>query len=138
MTFWINLILTSKSGEREHADLVGDVVPRAGRLQLFQTLAQPVAHEDHPIGHGFNVALPLGVQFGVVEHRADDAAAVVRRIRIVGAYQQRYLRPDGAHHSRRLGDDRQISHSFVCKKINQVLMTFLVFPCFETLNLIIN
>lgn len=43
--------LTAESGEGEHANLVGDVVPGAWRAESFQTLAQALAHRNDAIGH---------------------------------------------------------------------------------------
>jgi hypothetical protein len=69
-----------QASEREHADLVGDVVPRAGSLQLLEVVAQCRAHLDDTAGHGAQVALPLGEQLLVVEDCGSNAGTVRRRV----------------------------------------------------------
>ena len=52
--------LTVESGEAEHADLLGDVVPGPWGAQSLQLGLQLVPHQQHPVGHGLHVALPAG------------------------------------------------------------------------------
>ena len=52
--------LTVESGEAEHADLLGDVVPGPWGAQSLQLGLQLVPHQQHSVGHGLNVALPAG------------------------------------------------------------------------------
>ena len=54
------MCLTVESGEAEHADLLGDVVPGPWGAQSLQLGLQLVPHQQHPVGHGLHVALPAG------------------------------------------------------------------------------
>ena len=83
-----------QAGEREHADLIGNVVPRAGSLQLLEVLAQRRAHLDDAAGHGAQVTLPLGEQLWVVEDCGSDTGAVRGRVGDLGALQDGELRGD--------------------------------------------
>ena len=52
----------------EHPDLVHNVIPVSGRLELFgQQAVQLLAHVDDASGHGPDVALPLLEQLVVVQ-----------------------------------------------------------------------
>jgi hypothetical protein len=67
-------------GEAEHADLLLDVRPLAGRVERDERVVQLVAHADDAVRHALDLALPLRVQLRVAEDRARDARAVQRRV----------------------------------------------------------
>lgn len=84
----------AETGEAEHADLVGDVVPGARGAELLELGTQDLAHLDDAAGHGAQVVLPLGEQGGVVEDGAGDAGAVQRGVGDLGALQDGELGGD--------------------------------------------
>jgi hypothetical protein len=52
----------------EHANLVHDVIPLAGCLELLrQQPEQFLTHVNDPVGHGADIALPVLEQLGVVQ-----------------------------------------------------------------------
>lgn len=69
-------LLLAEAGEGEHADLVGDVVPRAGSLELVELLLERLAHLDDAAGHGAKIAFPLGEELLIVEDCGGDASSV--------------------------------------------------------------
>lgn len=73
--------------EREHADLVRDVVPGARGAELFEPRAESLPHRDDAPRHLAEVGFPLGEERGVVEDQARDARAVCRRVGDLGPLQ---------------------------------------------------
>lgn len=71
-----------QAGEAEHADLVGDVVPRLRRALLLQVGLQCGAHADDAIGHAFDLLQPAGAQVCVAQNFAHNVSAVDGRIRV--------------------------------------------------------
>lgn len=55
---WWRLVLTVETGEAEHADLLGDVVPGPWRPQSLELLFQLSPHQQHPVSHGLHIVLP--------------------------------------------------------------------------------
>lgn len=90
-------LLLAQAREGKHADLIGDVVPRAWGAQGLELCPQLLAHGDDPPGHRPQVLLPLLEQGLVVQHQACDASAVCRGIRDFGTLQNRELRSDSAN-----------------------------------------
>lgn len=74
-------LLLGQAREAEHADLAGDMVPRARSALGLQPVAQALAHLDDPATHRAQVVLPLREQRRVVEHHGRDARAVGGRVR---------------------------------------------------------
>lgn len=89
-------LLLRQAGETEHADLRGDVVPRAGGAAGLETLAQTAAHLQDAAAHGAQIILPLGEERGVVQDTASDAGAVRGRVGDLGALQDGQLAGDVA------------------------------------------
>lgn len=87
-------LLFGQTGEREHADLVGDVVPGAGSLELLEFRLESLTHLDDAAGHGAQVAFPLGEELLVVEDCGGDACAVRGRVGDFGTLQDGELRGD--------------------------------------------
>lgn len=80
-------LVLGQAGEREHANLVCDVVPSARSLQLLEVVAQSCAHLDDAARHGAQVTLPLGEQLFVIEHCGSDAGTVRGRVGDLGALE---------------------------------------------------
>ena len=87
-------LLLAEAGEREHADLIGDVVPCAGSLELVELLLQRLAHLDDAARHGAEIAFPLGEELLVVEDCGGDAGAVGGRVGDLGALEDGELGGD--------------------------------------------
>jgi len=83
-----------QAGEREHADLVGDVVPCTGSLEFLEVVAQCRAHLDDAAGHGAQVTFPLGEQLFVVEDCGSDSCTVRGRVGDLGALEDGELGGD--------------------------------------------
>lgn len=91
-------LLLIQPREAEHADLLRDVVPLAGRAHLLEFAPQRLPHADNAPGHGAQVRLPLCEQVLVVEDQASDARAVGWGVADLGALQDGELAGD-AHGS---------------------------------------
>lgn len=74
-----NLLLV-QAGEREHTDLVGDVIPGARCAELLELAAENFPHVNDTARHGAQVLLPLGKEGGVVENDRSHLGAVDRRV----------------------------------------------------------
>ena len=81
----------AETREGEHADLVGDVVPRAGRLELVELRLERFAHLYDAAGHGAQIAFPLGEKLLVVEDCGGDAGAVGGRVGDFGSLEDGQL-----------------------------------------------
>lgn len=77
----------SQARETEHANLIGDMLPRARGALVLETLAQTLAHVDDAATHGAQVILPHGKQLRIVEDAAGDVGAVGGRVGDFGALQ---------------------------------------------------
>mmetsp|Transcript_39769 Transcript_39769/g.71393 ORF Transcript_39769/g.71393 Transcript_39769/m.71393 type:complete len:241 (+) Transcript_39769:491-1213(+) len=78
-------ILGVHSGEAEHADLVGDVVPGTRGARGLQRLAQALAHGDDAVRHRLHLAVPLLLQRRVAQDLSDNSRAVERGVGVGGA-----------------------------------------------------
>jgi len=76
---------------REHADLVDDVVPVAGRSQLHQLVAQRLAHLADAARHSLDGLHPLLAQLRCIQDLRHNAGTVGGRIRVLATDEQRQL-----------------------------------------------
>lgn len=51
-------VLTVESGEAEHADLLGDVLPGPWSSQILKLRLQLISHQQHPVCHRLHVVFP--------------------------------------------------------------------------------
>ena len=102
-----------QTGETEHADLLRDVTPIAGRSQRLEPLSQSGPHGDDAIGHRLDADAPLGEQSLIVEHGGHDSGAVSRRVRVHAAHDQRHLGADVVDARLVLHVDRQVAGALV-------------------------
>lgn len=87
-------LLLTQPGEREHANLVCDVLPRSRSTLGLETRAQTLPHLDDAAAHRAQIFLPLGKEFGIVQNDAGDASTVRRRIGDLGPLQNGKLARD--------------------------------------------
>ena len=80
--------------EGEHADLVGDVVPRARRPLILQAFPQDGSHLQDAVGHGLELHLPLSEALGFTQHLLDEKRTMLRWIRVHGPDHHLQLRGD--------------------------------------------
>lgn len=73
-------LLGLESGEAEHADLVGDVLPGVRVAGALDAGAELAPHRDDPVRHLLYVSEPLLFEFGVGEYLLHEAGAVQRRV----------------------------------------------------------
>ena len=94
---------------REHADLVGDVVPVALGARGGDGVAEQRAHLVDAPSHGGDLAQPLLVQLVVGEHARDDARAVQGRVGVDGASDNLDLGEDAGGLVGVLADNRELA-----------------------------
>lgn len=70
--------LTCHASEGEHANLGGDVVPRAWRPQLLQSLLQALPHFLDAATHGTDAPLPVRIT-KVVCHQSSSSTYVLHK-----------------------------------------------------------
>jgi hypothetical protein len=85
-------LVLGETSEREHADLIGNVVPCAGSLELLELRLQRLAHLDNATGHGAEIAFPLSEELLVVENCGGDTCAVCGRVGDLGTLEDGELR----------------------------------------------
>lgn len=73
------------TGETEHADLVGDVLPVSRRALLCESVLQSLSHGDNTIGHALDISEPNGPEFRSGENLGDNSSAMERRVGVHGA-----------------------------------------------------
>lgn len=78
-------LLGLQASESEHADLGGDVGPVVLGAKSLELLTEELAHGDDAVGHALDLALPLGVELGVVEDLRGDAGTVDGGVGVHGA-----------------------------------------------------
>jgi hypothetical protein len=91
--------LTSKAGEGEHADLVRDVVPAAGRAILHQAASERHAHLSNALRHDHELLLPQLKVGAVAQDSGSDASAVRRWARVHGTNDDAQLGLGGLEES---------------------------------------
>ena len=84
-------LFLGETGEAEHANLVGDVVPGTWSALLLETLSDTLSHLEDAAGHGAEVLLPLLEQGGVIEDERGNAGTVGRGVRDLGSLQDSKL-----------------------------------------------
>lgn len=108
-------LLLIHSGEAEHADLFGDVLPVARRAQLFQIVLQFGAHRDDSIGHQFDIAEPFLFQVCITQDFRNQAGAMNRRVAVHRTNQDLDLRHGASGFLLVGADQRKGSGSFTVK-----------------------
>ena len=103
----LRALLRGQPRERKHADLVGDVVPVAGRAAFHEVLLQRRPGADDPVGHALALGVPLRVEHVVLQDRADNARARRRRVGVHRPDDQLELRVDALDLVRVLAHDRE-------------------------------
>lgn len=113
-------LLGRETGEAEHANLVGDVIPVVRGSERGEMGFELGAHGNDAVGHEFDLAepevtrasaserifhktptqnttttLPLGAKFRRVEHRRCDTRTTTGRVRVHGAHHNLDLRLHG-------------------------------------------
>lgn len=99
----LSYLALAQTCERKHADLVGNVVPRAWSAELLEFATKSFPHVDDAARHGAQVLLPLGEQDRVVEHDRGHLGAVNRRVGNLGALQEGELGGHAGGYSRSVG-----------------------------------
>ena len=71
----------SQASETEHSDLALDVTPLSRSVvSRGQEIVESIAHADNPVGHEFDLGLPLLVKVLVGEDSVGDAGTVDGRV----------------------------------------------------------
>lgn len=73
-------LLFSQSGEREHANLVCDMIPCSWSAFGLEARTQALTHLDDAAAHRAQILLPLGKELGIIQNDASDASTVSRGI----------------------------------------------------------
>jgi hypothetical protein len=68
----------------EHPDLLCDVLPTAGRLQLLQLGPQSLPHADHSLGNALQLPAPLLEVALIIEDPVGNPGSAQRRRRVLG------------------------------------------------------
>lgn len=89
----LTLILV-QAGEAEHANLIGDVLPRSATPLRLEHIAQLSSHGDDSLGHLAHVLQPLSSQSGIVQYFRGNASTVNGWVRVEGANDDLDLRHD--------------------------------------------
>ena len=70
-----------QTSETKHSDLALDVTPLSRSVMSGgQEVVEPIAHGDDPVGHEFDLGLPLLVKVLIGEDGVGDAGAVKGRV----------------------------------------------------------
>lgn len=69
-------LLNRESGEGEHTDLVGNVVPGSLSSDLFKVLSKELSHLTNSIGDVNEFVKPLLSQGGVVQDEGSNSSTV--------------------------------------------------------------
>ena len=97
----------------EHANLINDVVPSSGSLELLGQ--QPVKffpHLDDTAGHRLDILFPLLEQLGVVQDQSDQSRAMSWGITDLASSEDRELTADLIRDLGRRGDDVEGADAF--------------------------
>ena len=70
-------VWTGRKHRPEHANLINDMVPSAGGVELFgQQSIKLFPHVDDTTGHGLDIEFPLLEELGVVQDQSDQSRAM--------------------------------------------------------------
>lgn len=97
----------------EHANLIDDMVPSAGGLELLSQ--QPVKflpHLDNAAGHRLDILLPLLEQLGVVQNQSDQSRAMSWGIADLASTEDGELTADLIRNFGRRRDDVKGANTF--------------------------
>jgi len=97
----------------EHANLINDVVPSSGSLELLGQ--QPVKffpHVDDTTGHRLDILLPLLEQLGVVQDQSDQSRAMSWGVTDLASSEDRELTADLIRDFGRRRDDVEGTDTF--------------------------
>lgn len=89
-------LLSGKSSEGEHSDLVGNVRPVSLGAQLLESRSKGSSHGEDSIANLDEFSLPLLSKLNVVKELSSNSGSVSRRGRVVGSDQNFNLRHNTA------------------------------------------
>jgi len=78
-------LFSIQSGEREHTNLVGNVIPVSGASIINQSLLEGISHFDDSVGDHFHFGQPGLVSLGVGEDSVDNEGTVLGRVGVHGS-----------------------------------------------------
>ena len=78
-------LLDSKSSEREHTNLGGDVRPISLGSVLLERSAKSFSHGKDSIANSNELGLPLGSELNVVQKLGSNSSSVLGRRRVVSS-----------------------------------------------------
>lgn len=72
----------SESGEGEHADLVHDMIPVSGHLEVIKLRFKSLSHIGDSLRDHLEFSFPLGEVLRVAQNLGSDSSTVQRRRRV--------------------------------------------------------